>query len=58
MHLASHGELWLVANRFLPWPELISASFGQCQRVAQDNRFAVYRAVRQPPARTTRKGRR
>jgi 16S rRNA (guanine1207-N2)-methyltransferase len=58
MHLSSHGELWLVANRFLPWPELITASFGQCQRVAQDNRFAVYRAVRQPSARTTRKGRR
>ena len=58
MHLTSTGELWLVANRFLPWPELITASFGHCERVAQDNRFAVYRAVRKPPARTTRKGRR
>jgi 16S rRNA (guanine1207-N2)-methyltransferase len=57
-HLTSTGELWLVANRFLPWPELISASFGHCERVVQDNRFAVYRAIRKPAARTTRKGRR
>lgn len=58
MHLTSSGELWLVANRFLPWPELISASFGHCERVVQDNRFAVYKAVRKQTARTTRKGRR
>lgn len=57
-HLTSTGELWLVANRFLPWPELITASFGHCERVVQDNRFAVYRAVRKPAPRTTRKGRR
>ncbi|WP_411360741.1 methyltransferase [Pseudidiomarina sp. YC-516-91] len=45
-HLTSNGELWLVANRFLPWPELITDSFGHCERVAQDNKFAVYRARR------------
>lgn len=43
-HLQRNGEIWLVANRFLPWPELIEASFGHCRRVAQDNKFAVYQA--------------
>lgn len=41
-HLRPRGELWLVANRFLPWPELIEQAFGHCKRVAQDNKFAVY----------------
>ncbi|RUO74632.1 class I SAM-dependent methyltransferase [Pseudidiomarina sediminum] len=45
-HLNRNGELWLVANRFLPWPELIEASFGHCHRIAQDNKFAVYHAKR------------
>lgn len=43
-HLTRNGELWLVANRFLPWPELIEESFGHCQRIAQDTKFAVYHA--------------
>ncbi|MBR9906959.1 MAG: class I SAM-dependent methyltransferase [Gammaproteobacteria bacterium] len=46
-HLRPNGELWLVANRFLPWPELIEQAFGHCERVAQDNKFAVYVAGRQ-----------
>lgn len=41
-HLSARGELWLVANRFLPWPELIEQAFGHCERVAEDNKFAVY----------------
>ncbi|WP_417685527.1 methyltransferase [Pseudidiomarina gelatinasegens] len=45
-HLRVKGELWLVANRFLPWPELIEHAFGHCIRVAQDNKFAVYLAKR------------
>jgi 16S rRNA (guanine1207-N2)-methyltransferase len=45
-HLYGHGELWLVANRFLPWPELIEQAFGHCERIAEDNKFAVYRATR------------
>ncbi|RUO62537.1 class I SAM-dependent methyltransferase [Pseudidiomarina insulisalsae] len=57
-HLTPKGELWLVANRFLPWPELIEASFDHCQRVAQDNKFAVYRAVSQVASPTARRGRR
>lgn len=44
-HLVKRGELWLVANKFLPWPELIEKSFGHCNRVASDNKYAVYRAV-------------
>lgn len=43
-HLRKNGELWLVANRFLPWPELIEQAFGHCERIAEDNKFAVYRA--------------
>lgn len=43
-HLTPGGELWLVANRFLPWPELLEKTFGTFERVAEDNRFAVYRA--------------
>ncbi len=46
-HLEPQGELWLVANRFLPWPEIIEQSFGHCDTVAVDNKFAVYRAVNQ-----------
>jgi len=45
-YLLPSGELWLVANRFLPWPELIEQAFGHCERVAQDNKFAVYLARR------------
>lgn len=45
-HLRHRGELWLVANRFLPWPELIEQAFGHCDRIADDNKFAVYRATR------------
>ncbi|MDN7136891.1 class I SAM-dependent methyltransferase [Pseudidiomarina sp. 1APP75-27a] len=56
-HLAVNGELWLVANRFLPWPELIEASFGHCERIAQDTKFAVYRAVHKVQ-RAVKKGRR
>ncbi|RUO78475.1 methyltransferase [Pseudidiomarina taiwanensis] len=44
-HLERGGELWLVANRFLPWPELLEQVFGRFERVAQDNKFAVYRAI-------------
>lgn len=55
-HLTAQGELWLVANKFLPWPELIEQSFGHCERIANDNRYAVYRAQARAPARS--KGRR
>jgi len=54
-HLRPQGELWLVANKFLPWPELIEQSFGHCDRIASDNKYAVYRAIARTP---TRGGRR
>ncbi|KFZ31293.1 hypothetical protein IDSA_00735 [Pseudidiomarina salinarum] len=57
-HLQQTGELWLVANRFLPWPELIVESFGHCDKVAEDNRFAVYRAVNKPPVKIRERKRR
>ncbi|RUO59704.1 class I SAM-dependent methyltransferase [Pseudidiomarina marina] len=56
-HLHSHGELWLVANRFLPWPELIEQAFGHCDRVAEDNKFAVYHATKLPASKTHTKRR-
>lgn len=52
-HLKPNGELWLVANRFLPWPELIEESFGHCERIAQDNKFAVYLATHKVTANKT-----
>lgn len=44
--LRKGGVLYIVANRFLPWPEVIEKHFGQCQRIAQDTQFAVYYANR------------
>lgn len=41
-HLTASGELWLVANKFLPWPEMIEQAFGHCEVRATDNRYAVY----------------
>ncbi|SES75054.1 16S rRNA m(2)G 1207 methyltransferase [Marinobacter segnicrescens] len=49
-HLAPGGELRLVANRFLPYQELIEAHIGPCRVLAEDKRFTVYQAVRQRPA--------
>lgn len=43
--LGSRGELWLVANRFLPYADWMAAAFAQVTVVAQDNRFTVYRAT-------------
>ena len=44
--LRKGGDLYLVANRFLPWPEAIEASFGHCQRIVETNKFCVYHAQR------------
>ncbi|MBA2779177.1 methyltransferase [Billgrantia kenyensis] len=43
-HLLPAGELWLVANAFLPYPDLLESIFGGFQVVADDRRFRVYRA--------------
>ncbi|WP_404401555.1 methyltransferase [Idiomarina seosinensis] len=38
------GQLYLVANNFLPWPEVIIATFGHCHTLASNNKFSVYQA--------------
>lgn len=41
-HLQSQGKLYLVANRFLPYAELLSEQFSQPALLNQDSRFSVY----------------
>lgn len=43
-HLTANGQLWIVANRFLPYPNLIEHTFGQCTTKQQTNKFSVYQA--------------
>ncbi|HLV78584.1 MAG TPA: class I SAM-dependent methyltransferase [Marinobacter sp.] len=45
-HLAPKGELRLVANSFLPYESLIQRFIGPVEKLAQDRRFTVYRAIR------------
>ncbi|MGC8119353.1 methyltransferase [Marinobacter sp. VGCF2001] len=45
-HLAPGGELRLVANSFLPYEALIRRYVGPVEKLAQNRRFTVYRAVR------------
>ncbi|MGO5000016.1 16S rRNA (guanine(1207)-N(2))-methyltransferase RsmC [Oceanisphaera sp. W20_SRM_FM3] len=45
-YLVHGGSLTLVANAFLPYPELIERSFGQCETLAVNGKFKIYRAVR------------
>lgn len=45
-HLVPGGQLILVANAFLPYPDLLQAAFGGFQILADDRRFRVYRAVK------------
>ncbi|MFH7565799.1 16S rRNA (guanine(1207)-N(2))-methyltransferase RsmC [Oceanimonas smirnovii] len=43
-YLKPGGSLLLVANAFLPYPELIEQSFGGCETLAANGRFKIYRA--------------
>lgn len=45
-YLQPQGSLLLVANAFLPYPELIEASFGHCETLAATGKFKIYRASR------------
>ena len=45
-HLRPGGQLILVANAFLPYPDLLERAFGGFEILADDRRFRVYRAVR------------
>lgn len=44
LHLDQGGELILVANAFLPYPDLLKAAFGNVEILADDRRFRVYRS--------------
>lgn len=46
LRLRPGGELRLVANRHLPYAELLAAQFGHFDVLAENNRFKVYRMVR------------
>lgn len=43
-HLLPRGELRIVANRFLSYPDLLDRYFGSHQVLAKSNKFKVYRA--------------
>ncbi|WP_170606192.1 class I SAM-dependent methyltransferase [Ruegeria arenilitoris] len=45
-NLARSGELWMVANRHLPYEATLSESFARVEEVTGDNRFKVIRASR------------
>ncbi|SHK36164.1 methyltransferase [Halomonas caseinilytica] len=40
------GQLLMVANAFLPYPDLLERAFGGFEILADDRRFRVYRAVK------------
>jgi 16S rRNA (guanine1207-N2)-methyltransferase len=44
-HLLPGGRLILVANAFLPYPDLLERAFGGFEVLADDRRFRVYRAT-------------
>ena len=44
-HLNSGGELRIVANAFLPYPDVLDGTFGFHEVIAQTGRFKVYRAI-------------
>jgi 16S rRNA (guanine1207-N2)-methyltransferase len=45
-HLVPGGQLLLVANAFLPYPDLLESAFGDFEILTDDRRFRVYRAVK------------
>ncbi|MBB3331242.1 16S rRNA (guanine1207-N2)-methyltransferase [Halomonas campaniensis] len=45
-HLRRGGQLILVANAFLPYPDLLERAFGGFELLADDRRFRVYRVVK------------
>ncbi|MCX8959424.1 16S rRNA (guanine(1207)-N(2))-methyltransferase RsmC [Erwinia psidii] len=44
-HLNIGGELRIVANAFLPYPQVLDETFGSHEVLVQNGRFKVYRAV-------------
>ncbi len=44
--LASHGTLWMVANRHLPYDRTLAALFREVEEIGSDPRFRITRAAR------------
>ena len=44
--LASHGTLWMVANRHLPYDRTLAALFREVEEIGTDRRFRITRAAR------------
>lgn len=45
--LNARGRLWLVANRHLPYEQVLDARFASVRIVAQDNGFKIIEAIKQ-----------
>jgi 16S rRNA (guanine1207-N2)-methyltransferase len=45
-HLSAKGQLVLVANAFLPYPDVLEGTFGGFETLADNRRFKVYRAAK------------
>ncbi|WP_101675035.1 methyltransferase [Alloalcanivorax mobilis] len=45
-YLTERGEMWMVANRELPYAQWLDGAFRHVQVVRETNRFRVYRALR------------
>jgi 16S rRNA (guanine1207-N2)-methyltransferase len=45
-NLTRNGDLWMVANRHLPYEATLNDVFAQVQEVTGDNRFKVFHASR------------
>lgn len=45
-YLKKGGEIWIVANRFLPYPDLLQAAFKHFIIAAETGKFRVYKATR------------
>lgn len=44
--LSPHGNLWMVANRHLPYEATLSAYFSKVTEIGADNRFKLFHATR------------
>lgn len=53
-HLNSGGELRIVANAFLPYPQVLDETFGFHEVIAQTGRFKVYRTIMTRQAKNNR----
>jgi 16S rRNA (guanine1207-N2)-methyltransferase len=45
--LNPRGRLWLVANRHLPYEQVLDARFASVRIAAQDNGFKIIEAIKQ-----------